>query len=184
VWNVSIDYAETMKRILTILFLLLSMPVQAVEVYRSVDQYGNTVFSDQPSDDAEKIEVRELPVVPGMESIPSVSPRPRVVARYNAVSITSPANDQTYFRGDGDLLVTVRTEPRLSGADTLVLYLNDTEHASGRATSFTIPELDRGTHQLRVAIKDGSGNIVMSSAPITFHMRQASVLQPRTGSGQ
>lgn len=42
------------------LILLLTCSVQA-EIYRSKDQYGNTVFSDRPARQAEKIELDNAP---------------------------------------------------------------------------------------------------------------------------
>jgi len=176
---IAIYYAEIMRRLITIFVMLLAFPLSAAEVYRSVDAQGNVVFSDQPTDDSEKIELKELPVVPGMQDIPPPVTRPIPVPRYRTVAIINPENDETYFRSQGDLVVAIQIEPRLSGSDTVVLYLNEQEYGSGRTTVFKIPELDRGTHQVRAVIKDANGDIVMNSDPVTFHMRHTSVIQSR-----
>jgi hypothetical protein len=53
-----------MYRSLTLLIFLLALPLYAAEVYKSVDTRGNTVFSDQPSANAEKIEVQDVMTIP------------------------------------------------------------------------------------------------------------------------
>lgn len=168
-------------RILTpFLLLFLTIPVSAVEVYKSVDEAGNTVFSDQPSDDAEKIDVKELPTVPGFTNYPvDTRPKPTAAERYSEIAITNPKNDETYWRGEGDLIVSVGIKPRLSAMDQVVLYLDGEEILAEASTTFVLSELDRGTHQLRASIRDREGNIVKSSETVSFHVRQTSILNPR-----
>ena len=172
------DYAGKVYRLIPLLLFPIFV-LHAAEVYKSVDQHGNTVFSDVPSDNAEKIEVGEVPTIPGLKERPAGNLQPTAVERYSALAITSPVNDETYFRSEGDLVVSVRTEPRLNPGDTIVLYLNSNEFLSGKSLTYSIPELDRGTYQLRVAIKDSAGKVIKSSETITFHLRQTSVLHPR-----
>ena len=170
---------DIMYKLLVVLFLLHASAVPAAEVYKSVDQQGNTVFSDVPSENSEKIEVQEVMTIPALQERPVGNLEPEPVERYSAITITSPVNDQTYFRSEGDLIVAVQTAPRLASGDSIVLYLNSNEFLSGKSLTYSIPELDRGTYQLRVGIKDSSGKLVKSSETITFHLRQSSALQPR-----
>lgn len=169
-----------MYRSLVLLFLLHAAALQAAEVYKSVDQYGNTVFSDAPSENSEKIEVRDVMTIPALQEKPLANREAEPVERYSALTIASPVNDQTYFRSEGDLIVSVKTAPRLASGDSIVVYLNSNEFLSGKSLTYSVPELDRGTYQLRVAIKeDSSGKILKSSETITFHLRQNSVLHPK-----
>ncbi len=165
-----------MLKSIGMLLLLMALPLSAAEVYKSVDQYGNTVFSDVPSDNAEKIDVGEVPTIPAVEEQAPLQSSPKLLPHYRTLELSSPVHDQTYFRSEGDLLVSIRLIPRLASNHTVVVYLNSNEFLSGRSLSYSIPELDRGTYQLRVAIKDGEGKILISSETITFHMRQASAL--------
>lgn len=164
-----------MYKSITVLLLILTLPLLAVEVYKSVDQRGNTVFSDQPSDNAEKIEVKDVMTIPALEQQPAQRQDAKPEERYTGLVITTPINDETYFRSEGDFIVSVQTQPGLYRGDTIVLYLNSNEFLSGRSLTYSIPELDRGTYQLRVAIKDASDKIIKSSETVTFHLRQASV---------
>jgi hypothetical protein len=174
-----------MYKLKLLILLLLAVPLHAADVYKSVDRDGNTVFSDVPSENAEKIEVRDLPTIPALEQQPARSLKAEPVERYTTLMITSPKNDETYFRSEGDLVVSLQIQPRLANGDTVVLYLNSNEFLSGKSSSYSIPELDRGTYQLRVAIKDPSGKIIKSSETVAFHLRQASALNrppaPKSG---
>lgn len=175
-------YPETMKIIAIFTILVLAGPLWATEVYKTVDSNGNIIFSDEPTEGAEKIDVPEPMIVPSLTDYPPLREEAEEAEPYNTLAITSPKQDETYFRSEGDLKVTVQVRPGLSRSDTVVLYLNGVEQLSGRATSFSLPELDRGTHQLSVAIRDREGTILKTSEPVTFHMRQNSVLNPQNTS--
>lgn len=182
--HLSFDYADRMHRLLTLMLCFQTMALSAAEVYKSVDKDGNTVFSDVPSENAEKIEVKDVMTIPGLQERPAASSAPQAVERFRALTVLSPKEDQTYFRSEGDLIVSVQTEPRLSDSDTIVIYLNSNEFLSGKSLAYNLPELDRGTYQLRVAIKDGEGKIVKSSNTITFHVKQHSVLHTQPAKPQ
>ena len=51
-----------MRILISIICLLVAISATA-EVYRSVDENGNVVFTDKPSPDAELIEVDELQTI-------------------------------------------------------------------------------------------------------------------------
>ena len=142
------------------------------EVYRSVDENGNVVFTDQPSPDAELIEIDELQTIPAPSSgdfeytPPPAKPRPK----YTSVTITSPEHDLPIRNNSGNVTVTIATEPALRGSDELVLILDGKEIILGQATAKAFNAMDRGSHQLRAIIRDGSGRILQSSESVTFHL--------------
>ena len=159
-----------MNKLITVLLLALCLPLFAAEVYKSVDQNGNTVFSDQPSENSEKIEVRDVLTIPALTETPQ-STKIEPAEPYSSLVITLPINDETYFRREGNFVISVQSEPKLYKSDTVVIYLNSNAFMSGQSLTFKIPELDRGTYQLRVAIKDAADKIIKSSETVTFHMR-------------
>ena len=164
---------------IAIFLLVLVLPLSAAEVYKSVDQHGNTVFSDVPSDKAEKIDVGEVPTIPAIKQQTPRAALAEPVKRYRTLVVTNPVHDQTYFRSEGDLIVSVKLEPQLETGDKIVIYLNSNEFVSGESSTYSIKELDRGTYQLRVAIKDAQDKIAISSGTVTFHMRQNAIQNPQ-----
>ena len=59
---IAIDYAQIMRLTLFI-FCYLIYSFAFADVYRSVDENGNIVFTDKPSPDAEKVELQEVQTV-------------------------------------------------------------------------------------------------------------------------
>lgn len=170
-----------MKRL--ILSLLLIMSGQAVaetSVYRSVDAEGNPVFSDKPTADSEAIELKEIQTVPAeknlkFESRPSKQMNPE---RYTSLEITSPANGDDIRENAGNVTVEVEVKPKLRQADRLQLSFDSEIVQEGNQTTFEITEIDRGTHQISVAIIDRNGNEVKRSSSISFHLQRTSNLDP------
>lgn len=176
--------------------MLAAAPAVADVVYKSVDPNGNVVYSDKPSPNSEKIEVGELPTVPALVTDRS-GPRPPgededadggqapLPPDYTRLEITSPAND-TALRMEGDNLtvpVTVSLDPPLFGTDTIVLFLDGKEYASGRGPGFQVTNVERGTHELRAIVRGPDGKILESSPTSTFHVLLHSALQPKSTVG-
>ena len=164
------------------LILLLSLSISSVfatEVYRSVDEDGNVIFSDTPSSDSERIEIREpVTIQPPTETF-EYEPQIKKVEDYKRVEISSPADDTAIRDNQGNVSITVAIEPGLNTGDVLVLYFDGKEYASGQATSFSMSNLDRGTHQLRAVIKSRDGRILKSSATTSFHILRHSIQHPK-----
>ena len=164
-------------RIHILVFSLLFVMSSMAEIYRSVDENGNVLFTDQPSPDAELIEVQELQTIkPPPAGNFTYTPKPeKPKARYTEISITSPQHDTAIRDNGGNVTVNVSTTPALSGADNLVLYLDGEEILLGKSTAKAFSGLDRGSHQLRAAIKDKDGRIRLSSSSVIFHLLRHSV---------
>ena len=84
--------------------------------------------------------------------------------------ITSPEHDLAIRNNSGNVTVTVATQPGLVGNDELVLILDGKEIVLGKATAKAFNAMNRGSHQLRAIIRDGSGRILQSSQSVTFHL--------------
>lgn len=165
-----------MNKLLVILGGFFMTGVMAADVYMTVDENGNPTFTDQPVEGSKKIEVKEVTTIPALKNAPPPRTTSQQQVRYNQISISNPKDDETYFRSQGDLVISVSLSPRLRGGDNLVYFLDGNQIHKGKATSHSLEELDRGTHTVRVAVISGNGDEVISSESVTFHMRQASVI--------
>jgi len=181
-----LSYYEIMERdvmnsfrILLPLFCVASFQCQAEEVYRTVDESGNVIYSDQPSEDAEKINIDNvqtitLPTAPEFSYTP---PAQEAGPYYTRVEVSSPANDATIRPEDEDLVkVNLAIEPSLAGNDTVLLFLDGHQVASATSTSFDLPNVDRGTHLLTATIRGPDGTVRGQSSPSSFHLQRVSVL--------
>lgn len=167
---------ESVNKIILLIGSLFMTGVMAADVYMTVDENGNPTFTDQPVEGSKKIEVKEVITIPALKNAPPPRTTSQPQVRYSQVTVTNPKQDETYFRSQGDLAINVSISPRLRSGDNLAYFLDGVPVHTGKATSHSLSELDRGTHTVRVAVVSGNGDELITSESITFHMRQASVI--------
>ena len=156
------------------------------QIYRSIDKHGNPVFSDVPTEGAEEVELTEttevesLGVTPLPPSTSSSKDQADLPFKYESLVITTPEDDQAVRDNAGNVTITASIEPGLKEGHTAVLYLDGKEHSTSQALTFTLSQLDRGTHTVRISIRDENGKLTISSKTVTFHLLRHSVLH-KTG---
>lgn len=162
------------------LLLLITTLVQA-EVYRSVDEQGNVIFSDTSSDNAEKVELQESfiytpPVIIDLPEEES-SPVPIEIATpHYAIVITSPNQNETLRENAGNVIVEINLAPELSAdrGDKLIFTLDGNLKSAAQDTnSYTFENVDRGSHIASVSVVDKNGKVIKSTKSVLFHLQRA-----------
>jgi hypothetical protein len=175
------DYAEIMRILLLLITFCFLTPVSA-GVYRSVDEDGNIVYTDKPSPDAEKIKIDNVQTVPAGDSNFEYTPPENLSEEgaYTKLEVVNPENDHVFTGNTGDVTVSVMIEPALNTkrGDRLILTLDGKKAGDSTSTSFTLANLDRGTHTIEVYVVNKGGKSLMESAPVSFTMKRTSVLSP------
>jgi len=170
--------------------VLLINPVNlyAVTVYKWTAPDGSIVFSDEPHENAQKIDI--APVEPALQT-PSKSvatngrtqkTEKQAATKYASLTISSPAADEVIRANDGSMTVAIQSDPPLNAGngDRVVLMLDGKKIADQlAATSIRLTNVDRGTHQLQASIVSDDGSTLIDSPPVTFHMRRFSKLFSR-----
>ncbi len=176
------DYAENMKKISQVLLLTLFFPLLAgADIYRWKDADGNLIFSDTPRDGAEKIEIGEIMTVPTRQarSVSDSGAEKPKVEKYDSVTITSPADEQTFRNNDAtNVRVSVSLSPPLQvrrGHKLQLLVDGQSAAEPGRSLNFSLPEIERGAHQLQAVVVDPDGNTVERSPVSKFFVHKTSV---------
>ena len=164
--------------------LLAAFAVQAAVVYKWVDADGVVHYSDQATPGAEKIFTSSSTSAAGTsgprapaQRAASTPPASGGLA-YTEFSITSPANDQTFF-GDDVIPVHLSLAPALKPDQSITWHLNGKQLDNPDAVSFPLPHLDRGTYTLAATITDQRTGDSQSSESVTFFVRQPSALAPQ-----
>jgi hypothetical protein len=140
-------------------------------IYRSVGEDGSVVFSDTPSPGAEKVDIREMQSIEAPPPPPIVYERPQAPPeRYQSVLIVEPADDAEIRENTGNMTISVAIEPGLQSPDQVAILIDGQEAAAGPQTSFTLGNVDRGTHRLTAVVRGRDGRELASSPPVTFHM--------------
>lgn len=99
---------------------------------------------------------------------------------YDSIAVVKPAGDATVFDNAGNVEVTVAVSPalRIDAGDRIALILDGRRISVRRATQFKLSGITRGEHSLEAQVVDSSGNVLISSNPVKFHLWQASRLFP------
>ncbi len=195
-------YAETMRILLLLLTYFIVLPV-AAEVYRTVDENGNVIFTDKPSPGAVEVEIKEIKTVeppapetpapetpatemPSEEAGEQPSPEQSEFAGYTKLEITNPVNDTVVRDNAGNVTISVSLEPALNidAGDQLVLYMDGARASAGTVNTFNLLNVDRGTHSFSVAVVNEAGEELMRSAPVSFTLLRHSSLQSSSTVGK
>ena len=165
----------TTMRILLLIMYLFAIPAFAADVYRSVDENGNIVYTDKPTPDAEKIRIDEIQTIesPDVEPFEYTPPASDTSVTYN-VTITSPEEGAAIRSNNGDISISAAVNPGLSIGQQLALYLDGNVVATG-GPRFDLTNIDRGTHSAVVAVHDKAGTVIQRSGPVSFTVLRASV---------
>ncbi len=163
-------------------------------IYRDTD--GDiTSFADRPATGRQEV---DLPRVNTYSPVELTPPPPDIVspkepaASYRDIRITFPVDGEAIRRNGGNLRVTGRVEPALHVGHSAVLLVNGTVAVSGEARheadgdsdnghsplAFTLANVSRGPHSAAIAITDRKNNILIQSAPVSFHLLRATARRP------
>jgi hypothetical protein len=182
-----------------ILSVLIASSVNA-EVYKSVDENGNVVYTDQrPDADAVPMELPGLSIISAQKSTtqsPAARARAEAVAvegqageevvsirdlrrGYRDFAIIHPIPDQVFI-GTGNEVGGVAWDTRfaLQQGMTVTVFLDGVAQEPTTAPLVDVGWLARGAHEVRAELKDRRNRHIASTDPVTFHVRQPSVNSP------
>jgi hypothetical protein len=153
----------------------------AQQIYRSVDENGNVVFSDQPpapGQEGEQVELGDLNTAPPPEPRPRPAPAERKPepAPAPAVSITSPENETTIAMGPGNFSVSGNAEPPLGPGERLQLFMDGEAVGPPQASAnWGLQGVLRGPHDLVIRRVNNSGKTVAESDSVRVYVLRPSV---------
>jgi hypothetical protein len=170
--------------------LALSMayaPGISAEVYKTVDEDGNVVYTDQaPDPDAKPIELPGLSIIsPQRPATPPPAPdaKPRqkeasimdLRRAYSDFTIVSPNRDQTFWGTANETTVTWRTRRQLLEGMSVTVYVDGVAQAPTTDSAIIVDEVFRGEHEVYAVLNDARDRTIASTDPIAFYVRQNSV---------
>ena len=156
----------------SLLILALASSQSFSEIYKSKDEKGNVVFSDQPSPEADVVEVRE-PNTTAPVKVPEqpASPTEEDAETFKGyqLSISSPIDGTLIPNGLLGFNVTARITPALKEGHKIRLLINGKEYSRGTGSQFEVASIPRGKHQLQLIAIDEKGRKMGLSAPISIN---------------
>ena len=166
--------------------VLLPLVLAANSVYRSVDQSGNVVYSDQPSTGAKRVTIQPntstyTPPPTPVFKLDSPTEKEAEVAqavKYDSIRIVSPAPEETVRDNEGNVSVAVALTPKLEKGHQLRLFLDGKPSVTLDKSIGTLSEVERGEHRILAEVADAKGQVLARSDPVLFFMKRHSVLHP------
>ena len=161
-----------------ILFSLLTLnSLVSAEVYRTTNEQGVTVFTDQPAPDATAVDIQPTNNMPAEAPPPTRKQEPTDQnAIIPQINLVSPENQST-FQNPEVVYISARISPGLQqGQQVLFTDQGQALSPASSATSLSIEYMDRGTHRIQAHIIDAKGTKLASSQIIEFYVHRASVL--------
>ena len=175
-----------MRLALFTLMSLVSVTAFSATVYKWVDENGVTHYSDQPHENAEKVQVAApqtykatTAAQPRRTTGQIPSDQVRQPNTYESCAVLSPGNDETLSNAFS-VTTSVQVSPAPHDGDQVVVFF-DGKPIPGFPTgggSFTISDVDRGSHTLQAMVRDSSGKVLCQSSNVSFTVLQPSVLNP------
>ncbi len=168
------------------LFLLLIstlVPCGARDVYRSVSEDGIVIYSDTYLPGSERVSVSDHGGAVKKQDKPVENPESSVTAdsnsQYQSFSIAQPENDETIRSNEGIVSVGLSLSPTLDEGHVIHVYVDGSKLETDiTTTQFSLNALNRGTHSLQAKIVDAEGAVLISTAPVNFHLRKAIIKNP------
>jgi hypothetical protein len=173
-----------MRKLIILLILFMTLPAFAKDVYKWTNAEGVVIYSDTYQEGAERIRITEgqTPASPSgadESEAQSGSGAEGETVDYTSLEIVQPANDATIRSNEGSVAVGLTVSPALGQGHSVEIIVDGTQlEGSMKGTQFTLNNLNRGTHSLQTRVVDAEGNVLISSNPISFHLRQASIIKP------
>lgn len=156
--------------------LTASLPVHG-EIYRHTDRNGNVVYTDQPPEDAEPVELRPLNTVPGGPAGPNRSDErggrekaPAGAASYKSLQLSGVAQNDTLQNPDGPITLSASADIPLQPEHRIFFIDNGQDISAGDSDSFVIERIDRGAHTFVAEIRDANGKVLVSSEPVSMQV--------------
>ena len=174
-----------LKRSIIAVISTLAASAILAQTYKWTDEDGLVHYSDRPTEGAEEVQLpsdgdrsrpASRPIVRKAAGTAADSKVETLAFRYESLSIESPRAEETLWNLEGVLNVTLSAKPALQPGDRLRIYFDGTPRMVGSA-SFQIDEVYRGEHSIQAEIINGSGTLMIRSAPSRFYVRQNSIIR-------
>ena len=182
-----------MKTLFILLVGCILSVASADSIYKWVDAQGNVHYGDEPGQSSAK----KLKQLPGLstyapppikvEQQESVKEQGKTTApeepsiKYRSISIVKPEDGETVRSNPGMVEIFVALAPTLGKTDHIRVVL-DGNPLPGlyKKSVVQIENVNRGEHQLSVAVYNSRGRKLMGSASHTFYLHKTTIVNKKT----
>jgi hypothetical protein len=158
----------------------------ATTLYKWVDADGVTHYSDRPEPGAQKVKIAPAQTYKGGMQPTTADSRPRpttataTASSYTRLEIMGPEDGAVLWNTGGRVAIVAALEPALADGHQLWFVVDGkSKQASAEGTAEV--EASRGSHTVVASVTDATGAELITSAPVSFVVRQTSSETPPQG---
>ncbi len=173
---------KLINSLILVLAVFLIASLSHAEIYKSTDEQGRVIYTDNPAL-GKKVDQVDLPPINTQPAtrLSNKSPNQKSKKVVYKVSISQPKQGTQIPTGQEALDLQVGVLPPPKSSYSLQAYLNGSPIGpSSKRQRWQLKALYRGEHQLTVNLIDDSGNVLASSDPVTIYVQRASKKLPAT----
>ncbi len=161
---------------LLIILCISTTTLEAQDVYKTIDENGNVIYTDEPPDlEAQPLDLPPLNIsdpIP-IRSYSNTQKNSRTQKKVD-FKILSPTHDQSIWGTGATLAVSFSMDIDFTQGLEIKVLIDGVEKAKQHSQSFSIANINRGEHQVSAQLIDSQGTVISSTASVTFFMRQHS----------
>lgn len=176
-----------------VLSLALAGPLSA-QVYKTVDEDGNVVYTDQaPKDGSAPIDLKPLSIIETPEYVrpAKVAPKSELAEdgremslsylrqNYADFAIIAPQAEETIFQPGNVISVAWSTRYQLQAGMQVTVYVDGVAQTTSTQQVIALAALERGEHTVTAELTDQQNRRIASAAPVTFFVRRPGLLNAR-----
>ncbi|PCI51983.1 MAG: DUF4124 domain-containing protein [Gammaproteobacteria bacterium] len=166
--------------LLALLILSIATPVysSSAKIYVWRSEKGVLVYSDTPRPGAEEVKTKKGNVIKSFKNIETqtLDIKTKKITEEYQVVINQPKDNSTIRDNTGSVYISGSIKPIFKRGLKIQLIVDDKPHLKPQAhTMFSLRNIDRGEHQIKMKLLNEKGKVIASSKAITFYMHRASV---------
>ncbi len=165
--------------------MMLTAPLATAEVYKWVDKDGVTHYADRPMPGATEVKLPPAQTYQAPAAAAGQVAVPAALPPAPADATTRDVGQACELRSpkDNDVLVNVQsivfTFAGPEGSTPVLVLNNKRYNAQNDANSIVVQPAPRGAYEAKLTFLNGRREVVCKVPPVTFFVRQPSVLRNR-----
>jgi len=163
-----------------LLILSIGTPVysSSAKIYVWRNEQGVLVYSDTPRPGAEEIKTEKGNIVKSPSNVETqiLDIQTKKIVEEYQVEINQPKDNSTIRDNTGSVYISGSIKPIFKRGLKIQLMVDDKPHLKPQShTMFSLRNIDRGEHQIKMKLLNEKGKVIALSKAITFYMHRTSI---------
>ncbi len=165
------------------------------QVYKTVDEDGNVIYTDMPPRSGAKpvklapISVIEAPVYEQAEEVADQGTEgedgnkmtlKELRRNYRDFAIVAPMQDESVWNPEAPVSVAWTARYQLQQGMQVLVYVDGRLQAKTTEQITPVPDLERGEHSVEAKLIDDKNRTIATTEPVTFYIRRPNIYSTGT----